>query len=201
MSDPIAVSPQAATPSTSSLALHALPRPEAAAAEPGTVMHAWAELLSRVPWDYFITLTYDPKRFPRSGEESWQSSWRWFLFAWLSRCALAAGCAQEHGTRLSGPWVNAWRKGRGRPMWVLALEPHRDDRLHAHVLVKLTRDLPWLDYRIGQKLWQSNRGICWFDKPRSQSHVAAYVAKYVVKSGSDSITLSENFDAARMASC
>lgn len=91
-------------------------------------------------------------------------------------------------------------------MWVLALEPHRDGRLHAHVLVKMTRHLEWLDYTIGQDLWRNGcdgrpgRGICWFEVPRSQLHVSCYVAKYVVKFGGDALTFSENFDAARMAS-
>lgn len=165
------------------------------------VLFAWQELLSRVQWDYFLTLTYDPKRYPRSGPESWLKAWRWFLFAWLSECALQAGQAErdERG-RLCGSWMNAWRKGRGQPMWILALEPHRDDRLHAHVLLKLTRHLTWLDYEVGQKLWQGSRGHCWFEVPRSRGQVAAYVAKYVVKLGSDALTLSPNFDAARMAS-
>lgn len=165
-----------------------------------SIRWAWGEMLSRVPWSYFLTLTLDPKKYPRSGPESWASAWRWFLFAWLSRCAVQAGAAAEDGGRLRGPWINAWRKGRGQPMWVLALEPHRDDRLHAHVLLKLTRDLPWLDYKIGQRLWQENRGICWFEVPESQARVTGYVTKYVVKSCSDSLLLSENFSAPRMAS-
>lgn len=166
------------------------------------VRFAWQELLSRCQWDYFLTLTLDPKRFPRSGPESWVKSFRWFLFTWLSESAIVAGVARkdERG-RLSGSWVNAWRKGRGQPMWVLALEPHRDDRLHAHVLVKMTRYLEWLDFSAGQKLWQANRGICWFEVPKSAARVGAYVAKYVVKCGGDALTFSPNFDAARMASC
>lgn len=165
------------------------------------VRQGWSFLLSRVEWDYFITLTYDPKRYPRAGEESWLSSWRWFLFAWLKACALQAGAATEDpgDGRLRGSWANAWRHGRGRPWWALALEPHRDDRLHAHVLLKLTRDLPWLDWRIGQDLWWKNRGLCKFEVPRDQNHVAAYVSKYILKSGSDSVTLSDNFDAPMMA--
>lgn len=178
-------------------------------ATPPAVLVAWRELLSRVSWDYFLTLTFDPSKHPRSGYESWLSAWRWFLYAWLSRCAMAAGDAwQDPQTgRIRGPWANAYRKGRGQPMWVLALEPHQDGRLHAHVLLKLTRYLPYLDYRIGQDLWRKGcdgrpgRGICWFEVPRSQAHTAAYVAKYVVKFGSDALTFSPNFDAARMTCC
>lgn len=83
-------------------------------------------------------------------------------------------------------------------MWVLALEPHQDGRLHAHVLVKLAGQMKRLDWSAGARLWNESRGLCRFEVPRSQDHVAAYVAKYVVKFGSDALTLSENFDAARM---
>lgn len=164
------------------------------------VRFAWQELLSRVRWDHFLTLTLDPKRWPKSGPESWLKSVRWFLFAWHAECAIKAGLAWRDGDRLRGPWVNAWRHGRGQPIWVLALEPHRDDRLHAHVLLKLTRNLEWLDYSVGQALWQADRGICWFQRPRSQEHVSAYVVKYVVKCGGDALSFSPNFDAARMVS-
>lgn len=184
------------------------------------VRFAWQELLSRVRWDYFITLTVNPRWFPRMGAESWAKAWTWFLFTWLSESAVAAGQGEkvpstiktvrvkkggewvdEPVMRVKGPWANAWRKGRGKPMWVLALEPHRDSRLHAHVLVKMTRDLAWLDYSVGQKIWQAHRGICWFEVPKSQVEVGAYVTKYVVKSGSDALIFSENFDAARITGC
>ena len=163
------------------------------------VRDGWSSLLTRVPWDQFITLTLDPKRFPRSGQESWLSSWRWFQFTWLTACAENAGEAwQDDKGHWRGSWVNAWRHGRGRPMWALAVEPHRDDRLHAHVLLRLTRGLPWLDWKIGADLWWANRGRAWFERPRSREHVCDYVAKYVLKSGSDSVFLSGNFDAPRM---
>ena len=101
------------------------------------VRRGWSDLLCRVDWDLFVTLTFDPKRFPRSGPEAWLSSVRWFLSAWLEECAVLTGLAFRAGDKLRGPWANAWRHGRGRPMWALALEPHRDGRLHAHVLLKL----------------------------------------------------------------
>lgn len=168
--------------------------------EPGHFRDQWASLLSRVAWSYLVTLTLDPKRYPRSGPESWLSMWRWWLFAWLSTCALRSGAAHtDDRGRLRGPWVNAYRAGRGQPMWVLAIEPHRDDRLHVHGLVKLTRDLPWLDYRAGHEIWQAQRGHAWIEAPRSQDQVAAYVSKYVVKCGPDALTLSPNFDAAMMS--
>lgn len=158
----------------------------------------YASLLSRVGWSYLITLTLDPKRFPRSGPESWLKMWRWFLFTWMATCAMKAGQAWKDGHRIKGPWANAYRHGRGQPMWILATEPHRDDRLHAHGLVMLTRDLPWLEYAEGHKIWRAERGLAWIEAPKSQARVAGYVSKYVVKGGPDALTFSPNFDAAMM---
>lgn len=169
------------------------------------VREGYAELLSRVPWSYFVTLTADPKRYPRMGFESWTKAWVWFHYQWLKSAAIAAGQARwdDQAEKLRGPWANAWRRGSGHPQWALALEPHRDDRLHAHALVRLTSDLPWLDYRIGQELWsKSGRGSwCRFEVPRSPADVCSYVSKYVVKCGSDAITFSDNFEAPRMPVC
>lgn len=169
---------------------------------------AWADLLCRVEWDQFITLTVDPKRKrnQRMGVEAWERAWRWLLFAWLAECAVLAGQARRDADRpglLRGTWVNAWRKGRGVPMWVLALEPHRDDRLHAHVLLKLTRDSPWLDYGVGHQVWNRERGLAWFEKPRDQDHVTRYVSEYVVKheGGPGALCLSPNLDCARLTVC
>jgi len=163
---------------------------------------AWAELLGRVAWDYFVTLTVDPRRWPRMGEEAWRKAWSWFMYAWIAECAVRAGQAVYDRGRVRGPWANAWGKGRGRPMTVLALEPHRDGRLHAHALVKLTRDLKWLDYSVGHEIWNRERGRAWIERPHDAEHVVRYVTKYVTKHqyGSGSIDLSENFDAARLDS-
>lgn len=160
----------------------------------------YSELLSRVPWSYFVTLTCDPKRYPKMGVESWQSAWSWFHTSWIRESAIAAGQAwRDDRGKLHGRWANGWRHGRGRPQWVLALEPHRDDRLHAHALVRLTRDLPWLDYKLGQRIWSENRGTwCRFEVPRSRADVCGYVSKYVVKGGSDGLTFSDNFEAPRL---
>lgn len=158
----------------------------------------WAQFLGRAAWTYLITLTFDPKRHPRSGPEQWVKAWRWFLFAWMSSCAIQAGLAKREGDRIRGPWVNSYRKGRGVPMWVLATEPHRDDRLHAHALLMMTRNQPWLRYSEAHRVWQGSYGWLGLEKPKSQLQVSAYVSKYVVKCGPDALTISPNFDAARM---
>lgn len=167
------------------------------------VRDGWASMLNRVPWSLFVTLTFDPKRYPRSGPESWLSSWSWFQHAWLSEAAIAAGQAwRDQAGYIRGPWANAWRHGRGRPMWALALEPHNDGRLHAHGLLKFPPGVERLDFAEGQKLWAANRGKwCRFEVPRSHDHVCGYVAKYILKDSGECLHLSPNFEAPAMACC
>jgi hypothetical protein len=155
-----------------------------------------------VPWSYFVTLTADPSRYGRVGPELWLKSWRWFHYEWLKECAVATGRAHvDEAGKLRGPWANGWRHGKGHPIWVVGLEPHRDGRLHCHALLRLTGELQRLDYQIGQALWaKRGRGrICRFEVPRSRDDVCVYVSEYVAKGGSDAITFSENYDAPRMS--
>lgn len=165
------------------------------------VHQGYTELLSRVPWSYFVTLTADPKR-GRMGPESWLKSWRWFHYEWLKECAVATGraWAGDDG-QVHGPWVNRWRAGKDRPVWVVGLEPHRDGRLHCHALLRLTGDVQRLDYERGQSLWsRRGRGAwCRFEVPRNRADVCAYVSDYVSKGGSDAIYFSDTYDAPRMA--
>lgn len=163
------------------------------------VSEAYTELLKRVEWSLFATMTFDPKRYPRSSEMVWISSWRWFLFTWMKETALDYGQLRvTEAGRYRGPFINAWRRGQGRPMWVLAFEPHRDNRLHCHVLMKLKREMN-LDWKKGCDIWYKNRGICWFEKPVDQHQVCNYVTKYFSKSGtSDAFVFSENFDSPKM---
>jgi hypothetical protein len=71
---------------------------------------AWVDFLGRVPWDLFVTLTFDPKRvFPvpctRAGREA---------FEW---CGMIA-CALRHPIG-----------------WLIALERGFSGQWHAHVLL------------------------------------------------------------------
>lgn len=168
------------------------------------VRDAWVELLGRVGWDLFITLTLDPRRYARSGQESWLKAWEWFLWTWCKETAIGDGVAWEddHTGKLKGPWANGWRHGR-RPMWVLVMEPHDNGKLHAHVLLKFNAGgLLRLDWAAGQAIWEANRGKwCRFEVPRSQDDVCGYVAKYVLKGGDlalGSLVLSDNFQAPRI---
>ncbi len=53
------------------------------------------------------------------------------------------------------------------------------------------------------EVWNRERGLAWFEKPRDQDHVTRYVSEYVVKheGGPGALCLSPNLDCARLTVC
>ena len=187
--------------------------------EPGQVKAAWVELLSRMQWNLFVSLTVSPRvrnvwgeperfdypgrKFYRGvGQESLSKAWKAWLYKVLELQAITDGLAEiverDGKRRVCGPWVNAWRKGKGLPVWVLGLERARPGaRLHGHALLKLPDRIPWVDYRMARERWNQPNGFIRIEQPRDQRHVRAYVSKYVVKGGD--LELSDSFVAPRMS--
>ena len=61
---------------------------------------AWGAFLSRYQWDYFCTLTYDPRRITSGGivhsrptVETLFKSWRRFVYRWILAAAVRSGLA------------------------------------------------------------------------------------------------------------
>ncbi len=145
------------------------------------VRDAWVEVLCCYGWRYFCTLTLRSE-LGRTGHEGFVKAFRWWLYEWQLQCAAAMGMARrgEDG-RPRGAWVNAHRKGRGRPVWVLALELQRNGHLHGHALIQPSRVLVRWDYSVGHRLWNEGHGFAWIERPVAVEGVAGYVSKYVVK--------------------
>ncbi len=178
------------------------------------VRAGWAEFLARYQWDVFATLTYAGNVW---AEEKVLRNFRTWLHKWQERTAIERGLCKirtkerrdgygrvtvTHVHR-SGAWSNNIRKGRGHPVWVLGVEPHKSGRLHAHAIIKWSNLLPNLERRLGWHLWHEPRaksgfgfGVARIEPPQSQGDVATYVSKYVVKGGD--LYLSPSFDAARL---
>ena len=71
---------------------------------------AWVDFLSCIPWEFFVTLTFDPKRvFPVDCTRAEREAFRW--------------CGQVG---------YALRRPVG---WLIALERHASGQWHAHVLL------------------------------------------------------------------
>ena len=179
-----------------------------------SVCEGWADFLGRYQWDVFATLTYSGSVW---ADEKVLKNFRVWLFRWQVQEAVSRGLCKvtseerqdgygrvvSKRKRYRGPWMNNYRKGRGRPTWVLGIEPHKTGKLHAHAVIRWSSLLPDLDRGLGYRLWTSpppkGFGFGLFariEPPKCPGDVAGYVSKYVVKGGE--LVLSPNFDAASL---
>jgi hypothetical protein len=163
------------------------------------LQQGYAEILSRYEWDVFGTHTWARPSSP----EVMLRNFKWWLFTVQVLFARSVGLAWLDGDRdrVQGPWANAYRKGRGHPKWVFAIEPFRNGGLHAHSLVRWSDRLRLPsgsrdDLRPVWKVWKDNYGRGSFDRPQAQGCVTTYCSKYVVKGGD--IELSPSFSASRL---
>lgn len=157
------------------------------------ILDGWVELLTRYRWDVFATLTW---RNPTSAEVIIKNL-KWWLWNWQLETAIKRGLAWlDDECKARGPWANAYRRGRRRPVWVIGIEPHKSGRLHAHAMIQWDDGLNDLNRQHGWRIWHSAYGRARIEPPRSQEDVAEYCSKYVVKDGD--VTLSPSFKAARM---
>src|SRR5687768_4128915 len=91
--------------------------------------YAWAQLMGRIPWQWLVTLTFDPKRvFPIS---------------------------QDYAQREAVGWCHIVQYTyRRRAGWFVATERHRSGRYHAHVLlVGAAKDL-----HSATEVWRERNG-------------------------------------------
>ena len=179
-----------------------------------SVVEGWASFLSRYPWDLFGSHTF---RKPM-GTEGIVKGVRWWLYESCRRSAVSAGLGHfvkrrhyrwadgrrkpcpgcqvcDGGFRnvFAGKLSNAWRVGRQRPVYVIAVERgDRYGRLHGHSLVRLPAMLRGVfSRRNAWRLWYETFGLGRFEEPRSQEDVAGYCSKYVVQGGE--LVLSDSF--------
>lgn len=151
--------------------------------------------MAKHPWDVFATLTWAEATGP---EKVRRDFWTW-LNRWSGDTAVRLGLGvwiERNGRRfLKGWWRNQTGKGHHRVEWVLGVEPHRTGRLHAHALVKFPACLGSPDRSYGWDLWKQWHGLARIEPPRGAEDVAAYVSKYVVKTGSE-LNISESYQLA-----
>lgn len=133
---------------------------------------AYAELLSRQNWHWFLTLTFKPDHEKASGGMHPEKADKAF------RVLLSKINREVYGVR----W---YKRPDGGVMWARGQEFHKDGRIHFHAVAaapnddlnNLTRRMRWVDW------WWKEFGIARIEAPRSQEDVTGYVSKYVVKDG------------------
>lgn len=133
---------------------------------------AYAELIKRQSWHWFLTLTFKPEKCgPQAGmhPEAADKAFR-LLISSINRS-------------IYGP---RWhKKPHGGITWARGQEFHKSGRIHFHALASapncdlnlLARRMDWVDW------WWNHFGIARIERPSSQDDVCAYVSKYVVKDG------------------
>jgi len=184
-------------------------------AERNKVHEAYCEFISRYKWHEFATLTF--KQLQRNPVRLKDMADHWLMkrhFRQAESEGTAIKVTKEKRdaydrplpsvTRYKGKFPNRWGKGRGRPVYVMAIEPHKTRRgLHAHLLIHYTSFEKPLDRIEGTKLWKDELGFGFIrtEAVKSQGAVSGYVSKYVLKganSGSDQdshIVFSDTFSA------
>ena len=141
---------------------------------------AYAEMLQRRSWHWFVTLTFRPSHEGRSGgihPEKADKAFR-VLVSKINR--------HIYGTR----W---YKRDETQLCWARGQEFHKSGRIHFHAvfadptkdLNDLTRRMDWVDW------WWREFGIARIERPADQGDIARYVSKYVAKDGE--IDFSPNF--------
>jgi hypothetical protein len=118
---------------------------------------AWAQLLGRWPWDWFITLTFKDPVHPEQARK--------YFDRWLTRLDLER--------RLLGFFDQV-----DGLVWARGIERQQRGVLHFHVLLSNVGELR---YRVARDHWP--HGFVWVQRIRRVEDVTAYLAKYVAKGG------------------
>jgi len=99
-------------------------------ADPWVLHRAWGEFIGRIPWEWFVTLTFDPKRrFPVSRELASREAFIW--------CGLV-GLAYRRAVT-----------------WVYAVERNASGLHHVHVLAA---GLPNPRWSVVVEVWRERNG-------------------------------------------
>lgn len=146
------------------------------------VADGYAELLRRIAWHQFWTLTFRADRGGRTGGmhgEAADKAFRFFVSS-INRDLYGAN------------WGKRWHRGI---QWARGQEFHKDGRLHFHaVTAAADGDLNKRMSRYAwHEFWFREFGRNRLEAPRSQADIAGYVSKYVTKGGE--VDFSGNFGA------
>lgn len=126
--------------------------------------NAWADWLSAIPFQWFLTLTFETNVHPEAALKRFKR-----FTNDLNRSL--------YGRR----WM---RKPPGGVFWVVAVERQKRGVVHLHALMgdqndlnELARRLTWMD------AWNEIAGYARIEAIKSEAAVLRYVTKYVVKDG------------------
>jgi hypothetical protein len=132
---------------------------------PDTLAAAWASFLGHIPWQWFVTLTFDPtRRFPVTRELASREAYRW--------CGLV-------GYTYRNPVA-----------WVYAIERHKSGSHHAHVL--LVGLVEKANVTAAVELWRERNGRVYAQPVAGTSRLTLYATKSASADGE--IVLSDTLE-------
>ena len=127
------------------------------------VRDGWAELISRYPWEWFVTLTFTDDIHPEAALKS--------MRVWLSKLN-----REVFGHR----WYKNVPYG---VYWVAAIEYQKRGVLHLHLLITGVGDTRRLSY---MDIWAemgNKNGWARVEAVEANNAVSMYLSKYVTKDG------------------
>lgn len=152
---------------------------------------AWADLLcgDDYQWDEFVTATF---RVPQRDQDRAVAMFdSWLTRRYFDEAFIRGDVKRDKSGRLVGNFARKWKKGIGRPAYVLGIEKSGlgDNHLHAIIAHHSYRDTIRRDR--GWFIWhtQMNLGRIRIEPPKSQGDIVGYVTKYVIKND-DTIRIS-----------
>jgi hypothetical protein len=121
-----------------------------------------AEFLARFPWQYFVTLTWDPARRPRA-----LSARHAERLARVAMCILAKLVAGRHWKALEPPTIQ----------YAGVIEYSKAGDIHVHLVVILSRPLREEEVREFLSWWLKRFGFAWLVPVGDVAGLTSYLAK------------------------
>jgi hypothetical protein len=141
------------------------------------------DYISPVDWDIAGSLTF---RYKHLNYDLCFKIFREFLFTWETEDVRSKEIAKDWQSPRGESfrkWVNSRKKDRAnsKPIWIMAVEPHKSGRLHLHFLLKSSPFIGLMDESLGKQIWQAPRGReCRIETPRSQRACVRYIVKCIM---------------------
>lgn len=137
---------------------------------------AWIQAARRHEWDIFATLTtcnrvHDPTKLTRAAE-LWIQKWLIHEAQKRPGIEIEVSFDKDGNTRvhLQGPLGNAIRNRRKNctPVWLAAVESHRESGFHLHVLIRTPPELKTWDKALGAQCWA--KPIIYNQRPKGRNN-------------------------------
>ncbi len=125
------------------------------------VREGWSEFLSGFPWEWAVSLTFDPRRAMDTGQRTYAN--------------------EQTVSREVHRWCGDLARMSRRPVvWAFAIEGGGGSHLHAHALIIDARDAA---LEAAQRVWEARNGTVAVKPVDDIGHAARYMCKALGPNG------------------